>query len=878
MDTLTPLGGLFDSPQGKLKLQANASNGQVNDSPCTVDPDSYECLFPCGLDAYLNQDGICVFIATGVPVYDPNGGGPVVTYPTGQPTISSNPQSTSDTTTSGSPTGSVVVNNTINISNDGIDRINAAITEAIKNTQAQTDALIQKVRDSVQSAIGEESDGIKASIGSANDNLAQSITVTTAAAAATNAATATAITKSITDQVDAVKKEITPILSSITKFIDQINAEVQKINDTFIQPIVTLYTTTIGEISTLTKAIETDLKEGISGLLKVPGQLADQLGSLDATLNRTIQQLGLANKEIAESNIKFAGETLPTPFGAAMSSAFAGTLKPDGLHTTFTDHVPLNSESLSKVSSQAISSLGHLLKELLHITTSTSIDSYNQLSTDWKSVGGAFTGLLDGALTLLTTITAVGAIAEPLISAAQQEAKSLVPTEKLDVATVIDALNRRFITDAEGIKELKNQGLDESRIKILYDLSTYFAAAEQSLEWFYRGVSTEADLEENLKQHSYDDRQIAAYKAASIHLPSLGELLRWFNFGIINQEQFTKQCRMLRHDESQIEAILTTYQDRENAQTLAQLNGLLDNSGAGFIEGSLRKPVPESMLRAGQRQGLHPDLIHYIWVGHWHLPSVNEFIEMYFRGFRTRTEVNQRMAIDNIPEELWDEIVEIKRPLLPLRMIPSAFSKGLIDLPTAERELRSHGHNEQHIQLVLSAYAPKEVSTTSKDVAEVIELSVANAKTLWTEGALSDEQYLQILVHHDYPADLAKLKVDADKVQLHIKQQKDMLSDLEAQVLAGIMTGDEAISQLVLNHFTDAQISKFALKVQKALRAQIKTPSIPELNKFLKAQLISVDDYAAGLQALGWAEPWLSAFMSLVVGGEEIEDEQPTTA
>lgn len=853
------LKGLFDRP---ISSPIDASHPLVQQAlkprvegdepfePYPVDcPGGYlpNAYGGCDQDPYAPQN-------PGYPGTGFLGGGPTTEQPPSQTVYI--PSSPSE----------VTINNSVNITDTGIQQISDQIAKGINDTAAQTQHVIDELNKAIVSNIQEESDSIQGAINNASTNLGDSVKITTAAVAASAATTATATTKAITDQINAVKNTITPILSSITGFINEINLEVQKINDTFIQPIVNLYTSTIGTISTLTQAIETDLHEGIAGLLKVPGQLADTLGSIDATLNRTVEQLGTVNKQTVTDGIKFLTDYFPEPLGKALNASLGGKTLTDKINSTFTANVNLSSEALSQVSSEAISGIGKIAKEMLHLVIKTFEDSINQMHGDWTNVGGMFVGLLDGLLGLLTMLTSIGALASPLIEAAEQEARTLVPTTKMDLSMIEDAMNRGFISMEQVHKELAAHGLDATRRQVFIDLSTFLADAGMALEWWYRGIISETDLDATLEAHSYTPEQKSAYKAGSLHVPNPGELLRWMNFGLIDQDGFRSSMKVLRHTDVQINAILDTYQERETPQTLSALDGLLENSDAGWISQTLKTPIPDRVKLAAERAGIHPDLAQYIWLDHWELPSVEAFIESYFRGFRTRTEVEQRMAIANIPKELWNELVEIKRPLLPLRAIPSMYKNGQITLAQAEQELRTHGHNELHIQLILQAYAPDKPATSNTGVDALHSLSVTNARQLWADGAITDAQYETVLTSHGYDAATAALQVKADSVTMHAKAQKQELMDLEDQVLAGILSPDDATAQLYKDGFTDIQISRFAVSLSKKIRLNTKIPSIADLNKMYKAGYIDVALFTQALQMQGWTDPWLSAYVALGTG------------
>jgi len=775
------------------------------------------------------------------------------------------------------PAPNVNVTVPVNVIDTGIQQISDQLTQAINNTNQQTQNVIDQLNKSIVSNVQEESDSIQNAINNASTNLGDEVKITTAAIAASTAATEAVTAKSITDQIDAVKNTITPILSSIQGFIDKLNADVQAINDGFVKPLLTLYNTTVGEIATLTADIERDLKDGISGLLQLPGQVADELASFDATLNRTVEELGKQNLETVKSGIDYQGAVLPKPFSDSFASSFGGTTKADAITTTFTDTIQLTSESLQQVSAEAIGGLGTLLKELLHTVSGMFESTTNQLHGDWKSVDSIFVALLDGLLGLLTTVTAMGALATPLISAAEQEAQSLAPTRKLDPSTVIEAMKRKFLDAQTGIKEMSYSGLDATRQQVLQDLAVFLADVPTALDWWYRGIISDADLTSNMSDHGITDSDQKAIKDSSVRLPGTGDLIRWLNFGIINQDTFSNYLKMQRYDDSQIQAILSSYQDHETPNSLSQLTGLLNNSNAGFISSTLNIPVPDNVQTAGARANFHPDLVRYIWLAHWNIPGIDAFIQSYFRGFRTQTEVFQRMAMENIPQELWQELIDIRRPLLPLRTIPSLYSKGLITYEQASTELQQHGHNAYHIQLILQAYAPKSTTTQTTAANQVHTLSQANAKLLWSEGAITDDQYEQLLVAHGYTPELAAAQLAADQITEHIKQQKQTLADTTNEVQAGILSLDDATNQLQDQGFSAAQIATFQNKVIKSLKANSKHPTISDMKTFFKAGIITIDDVNQELQIQGWQDPWLSAWLTLFDGGTT-DDNQQTTA
>jgi hypothetical protein len=846
------LQGLFDRPIVNAKQAAVTAL----DSGYQCDPDTQDCsISPCdaGIPGYfVDITGVCVAI----PGFFQSGGGN---------TTNPNPPVTTSSDSIGP--AEVIVNNTVQVTDQSIQSLSDAVNQGILQAAANTDQIINAANKSIIGEIQEDTDAITQGIGAAETNLGKEVTIVSTALAASTATTVAAIGASTNSLLNDIKGTIEPILANISSVIDSINKDVQEIYDQFLQPLLTLYNSTIGTIATLTQAIEQDLKDGISGLLLIPGQLADQLASFDASLQRTVEQLGTTNLETVKSGIDYQGEQLPGPFSAAFASALSGNTVGKTLTTTYADTVGLSSESLSQVSAEAIQGLGTLLEQLLSSLSSTFQSSLSKSQESWQEAKSLFVGLLDGILTLLTTVTAMGSLAAPLIDAAEQQARINVPTTKLDPATIIGAMNRQFVSTEQGISELQTFGYDTTRIQVLRDLSVFLADVQQALDWWYRGLITDDDLAANLNDHNIEPADQTALKAGSIRLPSADEYVRWLNYGFINQDQFTGGLKVLRYDDAQIQAVLATYQDASTPQAVATLDGLLNNSNIGWLSNTLTTPIPERVTDAGMRANLRPDAIQYLWLQHWNLPSVQLFIQSYFRGLRTLTELQARFAIDNIPQELWDDLIEVNRPLIPFRTIPTLAKNGFLSEAQAQAKLAAHGFSLED-QQILSASVAAKTSTASPTVAATAHaLSLANAKELWALGGISDTQYQDLLEAHGYTADEATLQMQSDRINAAVKAQKQTLSDTLAEVEAGMLTLDAAITQLQGQGFTQAQIATFQGKAAKSMKSNAKHPSIAQMDKMLSAQLITLDQYTSELQVQGWADPWLSALVGLVSAG-----------
>ena len=846
MATPTLLGGLFDRPLTRTAMPVDVSGGVSQAIPSSTK--TLDLGLGCPDGTIMDIFGDCVDSGSGLTGDTGSGS----SGSSGSPVITINEPA--------APPETDLITNNINITDTGIQQVSQAVQDAITGSvQDVTDAQ-QAADKAIADQLAQESQAIADGIQVALTNVANTLQVSSQTIAAGVTAQVATTAGSIATLITNVTNFINPILKTISTSIDAVNAEVKAVNDTLITPIVTLYNTTVGTISALTVAIENDLKTGISGLLQIPSQLAGALGSIDATLDRTVQQLGTTNLTTAKTSIDYAGEALPNPFGAAMSAALGGSVLANTIKTTFSQNVQLNPENFQQVSNEAVSAIGTLLADMLKILMGSSLPSVNSLHADWTSVGSVFVGLLDGLVGLLVLITSIGAVAEPLLDAASEQARILVPTKKLDAQTAITALTRKLITSDAALAEIATSGLDPTRAQTLIDLNVFLADVNTALDWWYRGIISGDDLNANIAANGLTENDGVAVIAASIRLPEITDLQRWLNYGIINQDQFTSNAKILRYDDDQITAILDTYLIPETPELLNQIDGTLNASSIGWFNTSSKLPIPDRTVIAGRKAGYSPALQQFLWLSHWRIPPVETFIQNYFRGIRTLTEVQARMQMDNIPSELWDDIIQANRPLIPFRSLATYVKDGLMTVQQATAQLTAHGFDLPSVELLSKAFVPPGGSTTAVAATTVHTLSISNARTLWGDGALSDSEYTTILEAHGYTANMAALQMQADKITEHIKTQKQTIADYTAQVEAGVISLDDAITQLTQQGFTSAQVSQFQIKVTKALKVSSKHPSLSELLAFVKAGYITVSDYTSELVAQGWADPWLTAF------------------
>ena len=756
----------------------------------------------------------------------------------------------------------VTINNLIDISQQSIGALADAVSSAIASAAQKAadiaksaadaisqsvETLAQKIWDGVQAALGAVADVVKSLVGNIGSFLASVFQ---------------SLYDHIGDLLSAVQNVVVPLIQKVADVVESISQEVQTINDTLIQPIANAINTTISTVSTLTVAIEKDLHDGLSGLLAIPTDIANGLGSLDATLQRTVEQLGSANQTAIGIGISTGTkDTVQTPLESIGKTLTMPAAVPP-VSTTFTDHVSLTEPAgLSKVDAALtalISKLG-----ISQTTGQFSLGEAFQATLDgYKDSPGLFQWAVRGLVDVAMFLTEIAAIAGPLESYAGEVANKVLPVAKLPAADTVEAWQRGLIADADLHEELLRQGFNDSRQQVMKDLSVNLVDVAQAGRWYRRGFITLDDFKANMKEHGYDDGQIAANIEDLDRIFPVEQAITLWRRGLIDTNALSGILQQNFYSESEIEAALATFEALPDVAQ--QMSGDLFRILFGQLNftATANSEPPDQLTTAAKRMGWADANLQQYWWSHWNVPPVQHWISLYFRGVRTKTELYAAMDAFAIPVEIRDDLILAQRPLIPYRSIPSMLKAGILSEEQAKQALQSHGFDEATV-LQLIEFASASAKTSSAATATALHaLSLTTASELFRDGAITEAQYTQILTEHGLSADAAALTIQAEKIKDTAASRKATALEIVDEASAGLITPEAAQQQLAQANFTIAEQAKYIRAIRSAKIKTSKIPSEADLNHFLQKSIIMASDYVAAMQQAGYSLDWANKFLA----------------
>lgn len=759
--------------------------------------------------------------------------------------------------------GTVNIDNAVNISANTFSAINDAISGAITGAarfaaiiaQSSAEAVIKSVGDltrgifeDVNGFMGGLVDWLKAGIKSILDHVGDIFKV---------------IADNIGNIIKDLGKTLSDILNRVVEIVDRIAKTIQEINDKFIQPIANLITVTMKTVNTLIDVIGKDLHDGLKGIVNIPRDIADGLGSLDATMQRTVEQVGTANKQTAV-------DVLIGKSGAAVG-----------------DHLKVLGDNIGRATQGGTIDVTYqdFVKLFDHCELPNTKQIFEAAAKEWQKAPEFLQWLVKGAIyTLSLALQSAGSL-EILYETAEENARATCPIKKLGPGDALQALRRGFISEEAATDELLKQGISKERMRILRDLGKQLIDGNTLIDFWYRQIITHDEMVHGLKLLAYTDDQIHAIETGSAQLYNPSVAVRNFFEGDINRAEMDAILHANRYNDAQIQgllddimhpaAALDALEGDLNRVLLGELNIAPDiadsrlNNAIADVRRDYSVDAPSGLehlytfVRCAVSEHLEDTAIRQKWFSHWNTLSVATWIQLYFRGIRTKTELHAVMDRHHIPRALHDDIIDSQRSLIPFRTIPAMVSAGVIDEQYALRQLQGHGYDLTAANALLN-YALQRSKGSKADTAKTVhEFSMATAKTFFLDGAITEAQYRDVLAAHGLDQSMIDLTVRADLLKEHAKERKELANDIINQALVGLITHEDAVQQLANNNYTIAEQAKYLKSLRTAKKAASKLPSEADLHRFLFNGIIDIDIYKDGLTALGYEQEWVNAFAIL---------------
>jgi hypothetical protein len=571
----------------------------------------------------------------------------------------------------------------------------------------------------------------------------------------------------------------------------------------------------------------------IAGITTDVGTIATTLGGLGTTLDTVLLHYEQWNQQFVESQTGYPdGGSLHKDF-SALWQALAGL------------SVFLPAAATVKVSDR--------------ITTTcagANIDAIKNYAADFPFLeGGFWAAFAHSAWALFLDIAKVIPTAFKYWEELKIDIDQSCPNERLQPTAIVDAVLRGFLTQTQAEAEAAQGNLNRDRLKVLQDLAIQQLTQGQLTEAKYRKIITDADFTSAMAAQGYTPGQIGTLAALAVNRIPVEQLWYLRRRQLIDEPTLKAALGALQYDQVQQDALAAlSFRPPNVTESIDGVASQAALQQVGLGELANGSAIPEYVSVAGQNEGLDAETTALRWFGHWNVGSIASYITLYFRGLISIETLTAVMGKNFIPQQLVTTLVESSRPLVQYRTISNMLRIGQIDVQTAGKLLLQHGYSQENAQLLITYAQRPGAAVAAKKAQALHAVSLGIAKREYIDGAISENDYYQILLQHGYTIEGANAEIaveNANQAMLTRKANAQLVVD---EYGAGLINQQTALAQLAVLGLTANEFAKYTHRIRAFRAKSAKHPTEAELNDFRKVGIIDADVYTQQLKMIGYTD------------------------
>ncbi len=651
--------------------------------------------------------------------------------------------------------------------------------------------------------------------------------------------------------IDTASQDLADIIGPISHGINSITTLARQINDNLIEPIINPIKTALSTYQQLKTEYHDDLAEGLRGLVKIPGQIAGALTNVDAVLARSNQQLGEQQEHTAESILapamQYAGAvpTVASVYHQAYTRMLLAPVYADYPPVDITGPAELGDlKAMLNTAENFILHPQRLKREFLErnnkllaryraANKDVAAEFVKEVEADLSEAGDEMIPLVSAFATAIFDVVMAAKGIDIKYKQQEelwdQELRAQTPTELLGIGTLIEAERRGVIENKDRIAQGLLTGLDPSRQQVEWELTTWLIPSALAIDWSARGIIDEVARD---------------------------TILGWNNVAPGDQPRLIAGSFALANP-------------REMVDTEARRQ----YAAEGYLPDSLGTAIPADDADQYARTLVTPEAAALDWIAHWKIPPVSWWITAYWRGLHTYSEVRAAAAMENVPPDVLDDLVEVEKETIQQWMLPDIVAAGIV----SDEEFTAYGEyiglDDKSIALLLAWGRSKEKAPVAKAYADLTTVTLTTATTLYEAGTINTPTLNAIYRAHGYSAEAAGLAAEAVDLKMEAAHRKAEVDDLAARADLGILSREQAVSEGYKAGFTDREMERLEATIKSKKLAKTKIPSEASLLKMESAGLLTTPQYVGALEVLGYSTFWarLLAAQELGLTLEDLE-------
>lgn len=439
-----------------------------------------------------------------------------------------------------------------------------------------------------------------------------------------------------------------------------------------------------------------------------------------------------------------------------------------------------------------------------------------------KNVNALSLKIIDIAIEVFSYIFLPLAITSQRVQALMFSWNRCNPNQPLPIAESLLSLHRDILSSSSALENIQAQGFTREDAERIVQVGQTIPDITFIYNMFYRDLIDESGFDFSLKALGFADGFIEPLKELAFFIPPVQDIIT-----MAVREVFSPE--------------------------IAQAQGQFED-------------LPEDFVKFAKQQGVSREWAERYWAAHWALPSVQMGYEMMHRGVISQKRLKDLLrALDVMP--FW------RQPLIDISFRP--FTRvdirrmhrvGVLtdeEVNDAYKDL-GYGANKARKLTDFVLAINKEDEILTLDVAS--DLTTSSILNFYKDGIIGKTIATALLIQAGINLAAAELMIIGADLDIERRARKQSLDIILDKFRFGGLNFTEAADQITALGFETKERELALLDLEAIAIRFTKLPSKADLDKFLKAKLLTEDEYIIELGRLGFPFVWAEKFLALNQG------------
>ena len=415
---------------------------------------------------------------------------------------------------------------------------------------------------------------------------------------------------------------------------------------------------------------------------------------------------------------------------------------------------------------------------------------------------------------IISLISSLLALAEPVTEATRQTVWSTNPTKKMDIATAVKARWYGMINEEVLTQVLYSWGYNVDKHEAMKAAMMPILPEGQIGQARLRGRIAPGLADKFLSWYGYDGTARGIIADLWWKVASFDDLVRFAHHGLLG--------------------------------------------GGGSSQALDPDKPPPALVDGAGKLGIDADLATRMWQSHFEHPAGSQALEMWHRGIITEAQLNQLLTLQGIDPDWQDPLKTASHPPIPRLVIRQLLHLGLMTEQQAFEAHKALGYDDvtsrQMVDYCKAFYGLENADPTADDR----DLTKAEVLDGYHKGVITADQARTALQGLNY----ADTTIDFYLAREDLKATQDLkaayLTRYQALYVNGILSAEEVTNDLATLGLGDAEVKQQLSLWYLQRISQVQRPTKAELVRWYKAGIINKEIWTAEMRLEGFSDRYIS--------------------